>query len=58
MNNDPYVMNSNLGQDCKVKVFVRGRVQDSYYCSNLKLCMRIYIYQFNGNMQESGHDDP
>ena len=41
---------------CKVKIFVRGRYQGSYYCSNLRCCRRIY--KFYRNAQESGHNYP
>ena len=51
-------MTLDLGQICKVKDFVIGRLQGSYYCSNLKFSMRIYIYKYNRNIQDSGHDDP
>ena len=27
-------------------MFVRGRFQGSCYCSNLQLCIRIYIYEY------------
>ena len=48
-----------VGKFCKVyEIFIRGRFQSSVYCSNLKFCMRIYIYKNQGNLQVSDHDDP
>ena len=44
--------------DSGLVFFVRGRFQGSYYCSNLKFCIRIYICKYNRDVQDSGHDDP
>ena len=40
------------------KVFVSGGFQGSYYCSNPEFYMRIYIYKYKRNIQDSRHDDP
>ena len=34
----------------QVKIFVRGRFQGSYYCGIFNVCMRIYVYEYNGNI--------
>ena len=45
---DLYVM-VQLSSNFEVELFVRGRFQGSYYCSSMKFCMRIYIYNHNRN---------
>ena len=39
------------------KHWISHFVVEAHCCSNLKFCMRIYIYNYNKNLQESGHDD-
>ena len=34
---------TDFGLFCKVKIFVGGRFQGSYYCSNLKFGMRTCL---------------
>ena len=37
-----------------LKIFVRGTFQGFYYCSNLRVCLRRYIYK--RNIQELSED--
>ena len=48
---------SQVPPPCKVKIFERGIFQGSYYCSNLKFCIRIYVLKYKTNIQELGQFD-
>ena len=48
-------LSSDLHLLCKVKMFIRGRFEDSFYCSNMKFCIRAYIYKNTRNTEESVH---
>ena len=47
----------DLCKFCKVKIFVRGRLQESFCCIKLEILYE-HLYLYNSNLQETGHVDP